>query len=78
MLWLFAYVEELLWDCGVWHERSWLFGRAWAIGSWDQLLIPLLAVPQVTHYILDGFIWRRRSNHDVATFTEIGPVPLRT
>jgi hypothetical protein len=77
LLWLLAYVEELLWDCGVWHERSWLFGRAWEIRSWDQFLIPLLAVPQVTHYILDGFIWRRRSNRDVAAFTESGPVPPR-
>lgn len=62
VLWLLAYAEELLWDCGVWHERSWLFGPAWDIGALDQVLVPLLAVPQITHYILDGFIWRRRSN----------------
>lgn len=62
VLWLLAYAEELLWDCGVWHERSWLFGPAWDIGAFDQILVPLLAVPQITHYILDGFIWRRRSN----------------
>jgi hypothetical protein len=23
-----------------------------------QIIIPLLAVPQLTHYILDGFIWK--------------------
>jgi hypothetical protein len=62
VLWLLAYAEELFWDCGVWHERSWLFGPAWDIGDFDQILVPLLAVPQITHYILDGFIWRRRSN----------------
>jgi hypothetical protein len=22
-------------------------------------LVPLLALPQSTHYVLDGFIWRR-------------------
>jgi hypothetical protein len=30
-------------------------------------LVPLLALPQATHYVLDGFIWRRKSNPDVAT-----------
>ena len=66
VLWLLAYAEELFWDCGVWHERSWLFGSAWDIGEFDQFLVPLLAVPQITHYILDGFIWRRRSNPEFA------------
>lgn len=70
VLWLLAYSEELLWDCGVWHDRAWLFGPAWNIGDWDQVLVPLLAVPQITHYVLDGFIWRRRSNQDVGEFVE--------
>lgn len=61
-LWLLAFAEELLWDCGVWHERPWLFGPGWDIGDLDQLLVPLLAVPQITHYVLDGFIWKRRAN----------------
>jgi len=61
-LWLIAYVEELLWDRGVWHDREWLFGAAWDIGSLKILLVPLLALPQLTHYVLDGFIWRRKSN----------------
>lgn len=68
LLWLLAYAEELLWDCGLWHDRSWLFGPAWNIGDWEQVLVPLLAVPQITHYVLDGFIWRRRSNQDVGEF----------
>ncbi len=61
-LWLIAYVEELLWDRGVWHERAWLFGTSWEIGMLKTILVPLLAVPQLTHYVLDGFIWRRKSN----------------
>ncbi len=75
-LWLLAYVEELLWDRGRWHDREWLFGEgwedatAWQVGpivvNLQALLVPLLAVPQVTHYILDGFIWRRKSNPDLA------------
>jgi hypothetical protein len=61
-LWLIAYIEEMFWDRGVWHERSWLFGSPWDLGWLKGVLVPLLAVPQLTHYILDGFIWRRRSN----------------
>lgn len=64
-LWLFAYVEELFWDRGVWQDRSWLFGTPWDLGSARLVLIPLLALPQITHYVLDGFIWRRKSNPDL-------------
>jgi hypothetical protein len=61
-LWVLAYAEELLWDRGVWHERAWLFGTSWDVASLKVWLIPLLALPQVTHYVLDGFVWRRRGN----------------
>lgn len=61
-LWAFAYLEELFWNLGVWHERTWLFGESWDWSEWKVYLVPLLAVPQLTHYILDGFIWRRRGN----------------
>lgn len=64
VIWMLAYAEELAWDCGYWHERSWLFGTEWELGSLETLLAPLLAVPQITHYVLDGFIWRRRENRD--------------
>lgn len=76
LLWLVAYLEELLWHGMVWHERAWLFGGLWGdfwgVFSWDDalrdatwlhmLVVPLLAVPQATHYVLDGIIWRRRHN----------------
>ena len=61
-LWAFAYVEELFWNRGVWHERNWIFGGNWDWTEWKVYLVPLLAVPQLTHYILDGFIWRRKQN----------------
>lgn len=68
-LWLLAYVEELLWHRGNWHtnaqSRAWLFGSGWSLEDYAGLLIPLLAVPQITHYVLDGFIWRRKSNPDL-------------
>lgn len=63
-LWAFAYVEELFWSRGVWHERQWLFGGDWDLASYKTYLVPLLAVPQLTHYVLDGFIWRRKSNEN--------------
>lgn len=64
-LWALAYVEELFWHRGVWHDKGWMFGADW---DWTRLkiyLVPLLAVPQLTHYVLDGFIWRRRGNEGI-------------
>ncbi|MCS7465802.1 hypothetical protein NZK35_03815 [Stieleria sp. ICT_E10.1] len=67
LIWILAYVEELVWDRGVWHERSWLFGTPWNLESVETILVPLLAVPQITHYVLDGFIWKRRTSTKFAT-----------
>jgi hypothetical protein len=65
-LWALAYAEELLWDRTLWHERAWLFGAAWDVAAWKVFLVPLLALPQMTHYVLDGFIWRRKSNPNLS------------
>jgi hypothetical protein len=61
-LWAIAYLEELIWDRAIWHDRSWLFGTGFDAGGTALFLVPLLAVPQLTHYVLDGFLWRRRAN----------------
>lgn len=61
-LWALAYIEELFWHRGVWHERGWMFGTDWDLESWKVYFVPLLAVPQLTHYVLDGFVWRRKYN----------------
>ena len=61
-VWALAYIEELFWNRGVWHEKQWLFGAEWDWRSAKVYIVPLLAVPQITHYVLDGFIWRRNSN----------------
>ena len=61
-LWLVAYAEELLWNRALEHEHVWLFGSSLDIGCLAYVLAPLLAVPQLTHYFLDGFLWRRRAN----------------
>ncbi len=60
---VFAFGEELLWDRLIWHERAWLFGEplAWGLGI-EVFLVPLLALPQLAHYFLDGWIWRGKAN----------------
>lgn len=60
--WALAFAEELLWDKLVWHDRDWLFGAGWAARDWRGFVVPLLALPQLTHYLLDGLVWRRRGN----------------
>jgi hypothetical protein len=52
----------MLWDRALWHDRSWLFGAGLDIGGGALILAPLLAVPQLTHYALDAFLWKRSSN----------------
>ena len=69
-IWVLAYLEELVWDRTVWQQRDWLFGSAIPAEGWQFLLVPLLAVPQFTHYVLDGFIWKRRKNPDFSELTE--------
>lgn len=62
---LLAFAEEVLWDRLVWHDRPFWFGG----GDRDAPLlsplalafvVPLLALPQATHYLLDALLWRRR------------------
>ncbi|MBX3126947.1 MAG: hypothetical protein KF718_09535 [Polyangiaceae bacterium] len=61
LLLLIAFLEEWAWDELVWQERSWLFGDAGTtLGAVAlALVVPLLALPQATHYALDGILWRR-------------------
>jgi len=58
-VWLLAYVEELFWNRAIWQEHLTWFGPAIDIGAYRPALVAVLAVPQVTHYVLDGFLWRR-------------------
>lgn len=52
----FAFFEEFLWEVLVWNEHFSL--NLSLSGRWFQFLVPLLVVPQLTHYLLDGFIWK--------------------
>ncbi len=59
-----AYFEEGLWDGMLWKENESIFQLFYFLPDTFtetslSFLIPLLALPQITHYILDGFIWKR-------------------
>lgn len=67
LLFVFAFIEEGLWDFAVWQEHKSIFGTdsITSITLSEKALafvVPLLALPQITHYILDGFIWKIRND----------------
>ncbi len=58
-----AYIEENLWDSMVWRDHTEIFPFLSWIGPLEHspalsIAVALLVLPQVTHYVLDGFIWR--------------------
>jgi hypothetical protein len=60
---LLAFVEEGFWDAMVWREHLTVFAPFWQLPHVGNpallaLIVPFLALPQSTHYLLDGFIWR--------------------
>lgn len=67
VLFVLAYVEEWGWSRWVDGEHRWLFPGMGAPleNSWLLWVVPLLALPQVTHYVLDGVLWRRRDTRQV-------------
>jgi hypothetical protein len=72
---LVAWSEEWLWDRLVWHDHAGLFpGPDFApTGAALAMLVPLLALPQATHYILDAWVWRvRPENPELATYLGMG------
>jgi len=64
VLWLLAFFEEFAWDRLVWRDHPMLFGSGGPeLGSvLLALVVPLLSLPQTTHYVLDGFIWKTRDD----------------
>jgi hypothetical protein len=58
-----GYCEEGLWDGLIWTEHKGLFRLFRILPEVDDTamlswLAPLLALPQMTHYVLDAYIWR--------------------
>jgi hypothetical protein len=69
IVFLFAYVEEGFWNSLVWNEHKGLFpffsGLPQILAN-DvlTLLVPTLSLPQVTHYMIDAFIWKMKDDRD--------------
>lgn len=62
-LWLLAFLEEGFWAGLVWREHLGFFRGFSELPMINDAatlawLVPLLSLPQLTHYVLDGFIWR--------------------
>lgn len=75
---LIAYAEELGWDRLFWHSTHGLFFGP-AVRPPEllaALLLPLLALPQVTHYLLDGFIWKTGAEKNPSIFRILGYTPV--
>jgi hypothetical protein len=58
-----AYLEEGLWDGLVWRDHEGVFPLFNGLPFVDDpivlsIIVPLLALPQITHYVVDGFIWK--------------------
>lgn len=63
----FGFLEEGLWAGFVWREHFEIFpifSSLPKVISRDTLawLVPLLTLPQATHYVLDGFIWKLKDS----------------
>jgi len=66
---LFGYLEEGLWNTWMWRDRDNLFGVFKPLGTIHSkeliaIIVGILATPQLTHYILDAFIWKMRNDKE--------------
>jgi len=72
---LLAFGEEYLWDMALYHDNVNFFGSILSYPMdviqqpvFQALALALLSLPQVTHYVLDGFIWKsNKSNPYIKT-----------
>ncbi len=67
---LFAFSEEYLWDMFLNREKTAFFNSIFQYRfdsltneKLQSLLLVTLSLPQVTHYILDGFIWKMNDSN---------------
>lgn len=68
LIFLLAYVEEGIWDLTVWKEHKNIFSLFHQFSFHTDravlsIVVPLPALPQITHYIIDGFIWKRSKEY---------------
>ena len=62
-----SFMEEGLWDSMVWQEHHAFFQFFHLLPSVSNsvllsVIVPLLSVPQISHYIIDGYIWRLKED----------------
>lgn len=63
---IMALVEEGFWDALVWREHSEFFESFYFLPKMNptslglSVVLAVLILPQLTHYILDGFIWKKK------------------
>ena len=59
-----AAMEEWQWHLWVYGDRAWLFGPAVPLtGTLRHVAVGLLITPQLTHYVLDAFVWKVRPSN---------------
>jgi hypothetical protein len=63
LIFLLSYVEEGFWTGLIWREHLELFPFFRALSElstpvWTSFWVALLSVPQLSHYIFDGVIWK--------------------
>lgn len=66
---LLAFAEEYLWDMLVYRDNVEFFSGIFQYPLFESSVqlqhigLALLAVPQITHYVLDGFIWKNNEKN---------------
>lgn len=63
ILFILGYFEQGLWDGFIWRTERPIFSffdflPAVHEGFIRAIMVPLLAIPQATHYVLDAYVWR--------------------
>jgi hypothetical protein len=66
---LFGYAEEGLWNAWIWKDRDNIFPIFNVFSPIQSkelmsLAVGILATPQLTHYVLDAFIWKMRKDKE--------------
>lgn len=66
-LFVFAYIEEGFWDVLVWKEHNTLFELFYNVRvslskNMMNIIVPALTLPQLFHYVIDGFIWKLKND----------------
>ena len=60
-----AFIEEAFWDTFIWRDHSQFFESFYFVPALVSRIgialgLALLVLPQLTHYVLDGYIWRSK------------------